>query len=246
MLAACGGSASVGPAKATPSAGLSGSVTVLAAASLTEAFLDDRSKLAAVTPGLSLPFSFAGSQQLVAQIESGAPADVVATADETSMGKLVAANLVDPPRAFATNLLEIAVAAGNPKGIRGLSDLSRPDLKVVLEDPSVPAGKYGRQALDRQGVKVDPVSLELDVKSELVKVETGEADAGIVYVTDIRSAGGKVSGVAVPADQNVIATYPVAVVRATAERALAQAFVEQLFSGTGRQALLARGFLAPR
>ncbi len=246
MVAACGGSTSTGSVTATPSAGLSGSLTVFAAASLTEALTDDRTKLAAVNPGLSLTFSFAGSQQLVAQIESGAPADVVATADETSMGRLVAANLVDTPQAFATNLLEIAVAPGNPKGVRGLSDLSRPDLRVVLEDPSVPAGKYGRQALDRQATRVNPVSLELDVKSELAKVETGEADAGIVYVTDIRSAGGKVSGVPIPADQNVIATYPVAVVRATARRGLAQAFVEQLFGGTGRQALLARGFLAPR
>jgi molybdate transport system substrate-binding protein len=246
VLAACGGSTSAGSAPATPTAGQSGSVTVFAAASLTEAFTDDRTKLAAVNPGLSLTFSFAGSQQLVAQIESGAPADVVATADEPSMGKLVAANLVDTPRDFATNLLEIVVAPGNPKGVRGLSDLSRADLKVVLEDPSVPAGKYGRQALDRQGVKVNPVSLELDVKSELVKVETGEADAGIVYVTDIRSAGGKVSGVAIPGDQNVVARYPVAVVRGTTKRELAQAFVQQLYSGPGRQALLARGFLAPR
>ncbi len=182
----------------------------------------------------------------MAQIESGAPADVIATADETSMGTLVAANLVDTPRDFATNLLEIAVAAGNPKGIRRLSDLSRPDLKVVLEDPSVPAGKYGRQALDRQGVKVNPASLELDVKSELAKVATGEADAGIVYVTDIKSAGGKVAGIAIPADQNVIATYPVAIVRASTNHALAQAFVDQLLNGTGQQALVARGFLAPR
>ena len=243
LLAACGGSTSPVFAVAPPLPKLSGSVTVFAAASLTEAFTDDKNHLAAANPGLTITYSFAGSQQLVAQIQSGAPADVVATADQPNMQKLVAANLVEPPRDFARNLLEIVVAPGNPKGVNGLSDLARSDLKVVLEDPSVPAGKYGRQALDKQGLKVNPVSLELDVKSELHKVEAGEADAGIVYVTDVKSAGGKATGVAIPADQNVVATYPVAVVKATANHGLAQAFVDQLISGTGQDALKSRGFL---
>ena len=220
-------------------------MTVFAAASLAEAFTDDKNYLAAASPDLSVTYSFAGSQQLVAQIQSDAPADVVATADQGTMQKLVAANLVETPRTFARNLLEIVVAAGNPKGVRGLSDLARSDLKVVLEDPSVPAGKYGRQALDKQGVKVNPVSLELNVKSELRKVETGEADAGIVYVTDVKSAGSKAAGVAIPEEQNVVATYPVAVVRATTNHAAAEAFVDQLLSGTGQDALTARGFLSP-
>jgi molybdate transport system substrate-binding protein len=245
LLAACGSSTSPGSAAATPSSKLSGSVIVFAAASLTEAFTDDKIHLSAANPGLTITYSFAGSQQLVAQIQSGAPADVVATADQTNMQKLVAANLVETPRDFAKNLLEIVVAPGNPKGVKGLSDLARSDLKVVLEDPSVPAGKYGRQALDKQGVKVNPVSLELDVKSELQKVETGEADAGIVYLTDVKSAGAKATGVAIPADQNVVATYPVAVVKATTNHAVAQAFVDQLINGTGQDALKARGFLSP-
>jgi molybdate transport system substrate-binding protein len=244
LLAACG-STSAPPAATAPSPQLSGSLTVFAAASLTEAFTEDKSRLTTANPGLSVTYSFAGSQQLVAQIQSGAPADVVATADGTNMQKLTAANLVENPRDFARNLLEIVVAPGNPKGVRGLADLARADLKVVLEDPSVPAGKYGRQALDRQGVKVNPVSLDLDVKSELQKVETGEADAGIVYVTDVRSAGTRTTGVAIPAAQNVVATYPVAVVKATTNRALAQVFVDQLISGTGQEALKARGFLSP-
>lgn len=116
---------------------------------------------------------------------------------------------------------------------------------MVLEDPSVPAGKYGRQALDKAGVTVHPVSLELDVKSELQKVVTGEADAGIVYVTDVRSAGSRASGVQIPAAQNVMATYPVAVVTNTKNRDAAERFVEQLISGAGREALKGRGFLAP-
>jgi molybdate transport system substrate-binding protein len=244
LLAACG-STSAGTAAATPSPKLSGSLTVFAAASLTEAFTDDKSRLTTANPGLSVTYSFAGSQQLVAQIQSGAPADVVATADETNMQKLAAANLVETSRDFARNLLEIVVAPGNPKGVKGLADLARADLKVVLEDPSVPAGKFGRQALDKQGVKVNPVSLELDVKSELQKVETGEADAGIVYVTDVKSAGTRATGVAIPAEQNVVAIYPVAVVKATTNHALAQVFVDQLISGMGQDALKARGFLSP-
>lgn len=245
LVAACGNPASGRPAAAPTVPSLSGSLTVFAAASLTEAFNNDKTLLSTANPSLSMTFSFAGSQQLVAQIQAGAPADVVATADEANMQKLVAANLVDAPRDFAKNLLEIVVASGNPKKITGLADLARTDLKVVLEDPSVPAGKYGRQALDKAGAKVNPVSLELDVKSELAKVETGEADAGIVYVTDVTSAGARATGVAIPSSQNVVASYPVAVVKATRNRNAAAAFVDQLISGIGRQALRARGFLAP-
>jgi molybdate transport system substrate-binding protein len=245
LLAACGSATSPGSAATTPSPKISGILTVFSAGSLTEAFTDDKNQLVAASPGLSVAFSFAGSQQLVAQIQSGAPADVVATADEANMQNLLAANLVGTPRDFAKNLLEIVVAPGNPKGVKGLSDLARSELKVVLEDPSVPAGKYGRQALDKLGVKVNPVSLELNVKSELQKVETGEADAGIVYVTDVKSAGSKATGVPIPADQNVVATYPVAVVKTATNHSLAQAFVDQLISGTGQDALKARGFLSP-
>ena len=243
-IVACGGSSSP-TAAGSPTPKLSGTVTAFAAASLTEAFNDDKAKLAAANPGLTVTYSFAGSQQLVAQIQAGAPADVVATADEANMQKLVAANLVETPRIFARNLLEIVVAPGNPKGVHGLADLGRSDLKVVLGDPSVPAGKYARQALNKLGVRVNPVSLELDVKSELQKVEAGEADAGIVYVTDVAAAGARATGVAIPADQNVAATYPVAIVKATANHALAQAFEDQLIAGAGRDALKARGFLSP-
>ena len=245
ILVGCGGAPSPGPVAATTSPRLSGPVLVFAAASLTEALADDRTSLERANPDLALTYNFAGSQQLVAQVQSGAPADVVATADQASMQKLVDANLVEAPRVFARNLLEIVVARGNPKGVKGLPDLARRDLRVVLEDPSVPAGKYGRQALEKQGVKLSPVSLELDVKSELQKVEAGEADAGIVYVTDVRSAGAKATGVAIPADQNVLATYPVAVVRASAHHSLAQAFIDQLVTGPGQVALRAHGFLAP-
>jgi molybdate transport system substrate-binding protein len=206
-------------------------VTVAAAASLTEAF----EALGGAT------FSFAGSQQLVAQVEGRAPVDVVATADAEAMDRLVRSALVDPPVTFARNRLAIAVETGNPDRIGGLVDLGRSGLKVVLADPAVPAGRYARRALDRAGVVVRPVSLELDVKAVARKVAAGEADAGIVYVTDV-AAGARVD---IPEGANVVATYPVAVVRATANRAGAQAFVDRLLGPDGRTALAAHGFELP-
>lgn len=206
-------------------------VTVLAAASLTEVLTE----LGGAT------FSFAGSQQLVAQVEAGAPVDVVATADPEAMERLVRAGLVDAPQTFARNRLAIAVEPGNPERIAGMGDLARPGLKVVLADPSVPAGRYARQALDRAGVAVRPVSLELDVKAVARKVEAGEADAGIVYATDV-SATARVD---IPDAANVVATYPVAVVRATGDRAGAEAFVRRLLGDAGRSALVGHGFVLP-
>ena len=241
--AACGGP----PPAPSPSSrdALTGSLTVFAAASLTDAFNDVRSRLQSAHQDLSLTYSFAGSQQLVTQIENGAPADVVATADQITMQTLVSGGLAINPRTFARNKLEMAVAPGNPKHITGLHDLARSDLQVVLADSSVPAGRYARQVLHRQGVTVNPVSLELDVRSELGRVELGNADAAIVYVTDVISAGSAVSGIAIPDDENVIASYPVAVLRTARNAAAAQAFIDQLVSGAGAQVLRTRGFLAP-
>lgn len=211
-------------------AGTSG-VTVAAAASLTGAF----EALGGAT------FSFAGSQQLVAQVEAGAPVDVVATADPQAMDRLVREGLVDPPATFARNRLAIAVPPENPARIAGLADLGRGGVKVVLADPAVPAGRYARQMLDRAGVVVQPVSLELDVKAVARTVAAGEADAGIVYATDVAGAG----RVDIPDAANVVATYPVAVVRATGDRAGAQAFVDRLLGPAGRAALAGQGFELP-
>lgn len=223
--------------------GLTGSLTVFAAASLTAPFNAAKARLVAGNPGFSLTYSFAGSQRLAAQIGAGAPADVVATADQETMARLVAAGLVGTPTDFATNSLQIAVTPGNPEAITHLGNLARPGLKVVLADPSVPAGRYTRQALDKAGVTVRPVSLELDVTSVLGKVTSGEADAAVVYVTDVAAAGTAVTGVDIPAMHNVVARYPVAVVSDTPNRRAAEAFVDQLLHGPGRSALLSHGFL---
>lgn len=236
-IAACSGeagrSASAGRPEATP-------ITVFAAASLTEAFSSTTSAVPQVRP----TFSFAGSQQLATQLEQGAEADVVATADVPSMQRLVDARLVDRPVTFAHSTLVIAVAPDNPKGVAGLADLARPGLAVVLADPSVPAGRYARQVLDDAGVRVAPRSLELDVKATLAKVAAGEADAAIVYATDVRGSGGKATAVSFPEAAGVVVEYRIAVVSATVRRRAAEAFVAAATSGPVRDALVAAGFSA--
>lgn len=214
-------------------------LTVLAAASLTEAFGD----LAAELPDVDLRFSFAGSSALVTQIQEGAPADVFASADERTMQKLVDAGLVDTPVVFAGNELAIAVEPGNPLGITGLADLAREDLVVVLVEPAVPAGAYADQALAAAKVSVTSRSRELDVKAALTKVTTGEADAAIVYATDIGAAGDRADGVEIPDEHNVVVAHTIAVVKATRHRAAAEAFVREVARGAGLESLRRHGFL---
>jgi molybdate transport system substrate-binding protein len=235
LAAACGGARDGG-------SGGRAELRVFAAASLTAAFgrLGDRFTAA---NGTKVTFNFAGSQALATQIRQGAPADVFASADLANMDKVK--DLVATPQAFAGNLLQIVVEKGNPKGVEGLGDLARGGLKVVLAAEEVPAGKYARQALDRAHVSVAPVSLEDSVKAVVGKVGLGEADAGIVYVTDVRAGGDKVEGVDIPMDQNVVATYPIAVVGASTHRSEAQAFMDLVRSAEGRQVLEGYGFLPP-
>jgi molybdate transport system substrate-binding protein len=250
VASGCGSSSKTGSSTTTSgptgTTALSGHLNVYAAASLTEAFNDLKSSLATSNPGLSLTMNYAGSQALVSQIEQGAPADVFASADEKNMDKLVAKGLVETPQTFAHNKLEIAVQPGNPKHITGLADLEKPGVTLVLADPSVPAGNYARQAFQKAGLPAPkPVSNELDVKSAVAKVASGDADATIVYVTDVKAAGSKVAGVTIPDNQNVIATYPIAALKASKNLPAAEAYVTEVVSGSGQQALQARGFLPP-
>lgn len=212
--------------------GEAGRPRVLAAASLTDVFED----LGGAT------FQFAGSQALVRQVRDGAPADVIATADEASMQVLVQADLVEAPVVFARNELVIAVEPGNPEAIDGLEDLGRDDLLVVLADPSVPAGRYAARALAEAGVEVRARSLELDVRAALTKVAAGEADAAVVYATDVEAADGRAEAVAI--DDDVEVGYPVAVL-ADGDRAAGRAFVQLLLGERGRRVLRAHGFLVP-
>ena len=251
VLGACSSGSSKTSATTAPAApvttapALTGALNVFAAASLTGALNSVKATLETADPGLSLTFIFGGSNTLAAQIQQGAPADVFASADKANMDKLVAAGLVDPPVVFARNKLEIAVAPGNPKHVTGLADLSKPGVTVVLEAPGVPAGDYTRSVLAKLGITVTPRSLETDVKSAVAKVAAGEADATVVYVTDVTAAGSSVAGVTIPeADQPVI-TYPIAVVTASRNQAAARAFVASAVSGEVQKALEAAGFAPP-
>ncbi len=239
-------SSPTGTSKPVGAPKLGGTLTVFAAASLTGAFNREKATLEAADPALSLTYNFAGSQALVTQIQQGAPADVFASADTSHMDTLVEAGLVETPKVFAENLLEIAVAPGNPKHIAGLADLEKPGITLVLADTSVPAGKYARQAFTKAGLPAPkPASNELDVKATLAKLILGDADAVVVYVSDVKSAGDKVEGITIPSDQNVRATYPIAAVKASRNLAGAEAFVDEIASGSGQRALAAAGFLTP-
>lgn len=220
-------------------------VRVFAAASLRESFLALGAEFRADHPQVALDFVFAGSSTLASQIVHGAEAAVFAAADEASMSRLATAHLVDgAPRTFATNRLGIAVAAGNPKRVAGLADLARPDLAVVLAAPTVPAGAYASRVLDMVGVELRPRSFEADVRSVLTKVSLGEADAGIVYVTDVAAGGANIQGVDIPEGQNVIARYPIAVVKDSGGTS-ARAFRDFVLSPRGREVLTSFGFGAP-
>ncbi|MDQ6713389.1 MAG: molybdate ABC transporter substrate-binding protein [Candidatus Dormibacteraeota bacterium] len=241
LCSACGQSA---PAAVTASP-LSGSITVFAAASLNAGFKAAGANFEKAHPGTTIDFNFAGSPTLVAQIQQGATGDVFASADQSNMQKLIDAGLVGTPTVFARNKLAIVVAAGNPKRINSLADLGRAGLLVVLCGSTVPCGRYGAQALAKAGVKVTPASLETDVKSVVTKVALGEADAGIVYVTDIKAAGRAVAGIPIADGQNVVADYPVAALKATQNGALAKAFIGYLLSADGQNTLASFGFTSP-
>ena len=227
---------------------VTGAITVLAAASLTESFKEIGAAFEASNPGSKVTFSFAASSALAAQINQGAPADVFASADLANMDKLTAAQgagLLAAPTIFASNKLQIIVGKGNPKGIVTVSDLAKPGVIFVTAAPEAPIGRYAKQVFDKARVSVTPRSLEADVKSVVNKVTLGEADAGIVYATDIKAAGEKAVGVAIPDELNVIATYPIAVTRAAKNPAAATAFVS-FVAGPAGQAVLSRyGFSKP-
>jgi molybdate transport system substrate-binding protein len=216
-------------------------VVVFAASSLRPAF-DRMPGPPTSNSNAGLAFNYAGSQTLTSQLVQGAKADVFASADMEHMAAVEKAGLVEgTPQVFAHNRLEIAVAKGNPKGIHGLQDLARKGVVVVLADPSVPAGKYAQQALVMAGIVVKPVSLELQVTGVLTKVALGEADAGIVYVSDVKTSG-HVDGVPIPDEENVIADYPIAVLKSASDPILANEFVSFVLSANGQSILEQAGF----
>jgi molybdate transport system substrate-binding protein len=225
---------------------LTGHLHVAAAASLKNAFDELARLFASDHPGVTVDPTYDGSSTLVTQLGQGAVEDVVALADTRTMASDTAAGLVeaDPP-VFATNTLEIAVAPGNPRHITSVADLARTGLQVVLCAPQVPCGAAAETALAAAAITVRAASQEQNVTAVLTKVAAGEADAGLVYATDVRAATGTVDGVTFPEAKNAVNAYPIAVLRDAPSPVLAQAFVDLVLSAQGQRVLESYGFGAP-
>ena len=224
----------------------SGEITVFAAASLTESFDAMAKQFQKKYPNVDVRFNYDASSNLATQINQGAPADVFASADEDNLQKTIDAGTVTPPPVvFAKNRLEIAVEKGNPKKIKGLADLGKSGLVVVLCADQVPCGKYAAESLGKAGVSVSPASKEENAKATLSKVSIGESDASIVYVTDVKASKGTKSGVKIADKVNVIATYPMGVVKDSQNAEAAKAWVQFVTSKDGQKTLRKFGFLPP-
>lgn len=253
-LAGCGtGSAGSGPSATATASGspsgssqVSGKITVLAAASLTESFTTIGKDFEAAHPGTTVTFSFGSSATLATQVNQGAPADVFASADQRTM-KMVTdqGNEATKPVIFVTNTLEIAVPKGNPGKITGLSDFANPKKKTALCAKEVPCGAAAQKVFKAAKITATPVSYEADVKAALQKVETDEVDAALVYKTDVASAAGSVTGIDFPEASEAVNEYPITTLKSSKQRATAEAFVNYVATGPGQQVLKKAGFGAP-
>jgi molybdate transport system substrate-binding protein len=249
-LAACGGDGAEEPSGGGTGTGsastVTGTVTVFAAASLTGSFKKIGTDFEAANPGARVTFNFAGSSALATQINQGAPADVFASAAPANMKTVTdAGNAEGTPATFVRNQLVIAVPRGNPAGVAGLADLTRPGVKVALCAQQVPCGGAARTALAAAGVKLTPVTLEQDVKAALQKVKLGEVDAALVYRTDAKASASDVDGVEFPESGRAVNDYPVVVLKSAPNKATARAFVAYVRSDKGKAVLADAGFQAP-
>lgn len=233
-------------ASASASDKLSGEVTVFAAASLKESFTTLGKEFEKEHPGTKVTFSFGGSDALAASITGGAPADVFASASPKTM-KIVtdAGGAAGTPATFVRNQLQIATLPGNPDKIASLKDLTKSDLKVVLCDRTVPCGAAAEKAIEAGKLKLTPVSYEEDVKSALNKVVLKEADAAVVYKTDVKAAGDKVEGVEFPESADAVNDYPITVLKESQNSDAAKAFIALVQSAEGQKVLSEAGFLQP-
>jgi molybdate transport system substrate-binding protein len=244
VLAGCG-SGDDDQAKSSGS-GETGTINVLAAASLTEVFTDLAKDFEKDHPGVKVKLAFDSSATLAEQVNQGAPADVLATADTDTMQTVVDQDGTDgDPKVFATNHLVMAVPPGNKAGITSINDLDKPGVKYVVCVDTAPCGKLAVKVLAASGVKAKPASEEVDVKATLSKVELDEADAGLVYASDIVSAGDKVQKVDLPTDDENLNTYPIAALSDARKPTLAKQWVDLVLSSKGQQALADAGFGKP-
>jgi len=233
---------------ASPSSGgrPSGTLTVFAAASLTDVFTALGKELKADIPGLDVRFNFAGSSALATQLTQGAPADVFASADEAQMKVVTDAGLqAQDPAIFTENVLEIAVPKGDPGHVTGLADFAKPDLALAICAPDVPCGAAAQTVFHAAGITAVPDTEEEDVKAALTKVQLGEVDAALVYATDVQAAGSEVTGIPFPEAEKAINRYPICRLRAAQNPKAAQAFLDLVRSDAGQKALTAAGFRTP-
>lgn len=235
-----------GSKPASPPSPMSGKVVVFAAASLKPAFTQIGQQFKAENPGSSVDFEFAGSSELATQLTQGASADVFASADTAQMDAVAKAGmLAGPPANFASNTLVIVTAPGNPKNIGSFNDLARPGLGVVICQKAVPCGSATQRVEDSTTVRLNPVSEELSVTDVLNKVTSGQADAGLVYVTDAHSAGDKVTTVNFPEAGGAVNVYPIAALKSAPQPTLAQKFAAMVTGSTGQNVLAQYGFAKP-
>ncbi|HEY5857984.1 MAG TPA: molybdate ABC transporter substrate-binding protein [Aldersonia sp.] len=241
------GSESTTTAAAATSAGgeVTGEITVFAAASLNSTFTELGKSFESAHPDTAVTFNFAGSSDLVTQLEQGAPGDVFASANTANMDKAVDSELVaGEPVDFASNVLTIVTAPGNPKGITGFADLAAPGTTVVVCAEQVPCGAATKTVEENTGVTLTPVSEESSVTDVLGKVTSGQADAGVVYVTDAKGAGDAVTEVTFPESAEAVNVYPIAVLEESKNPATAQAFVDLVTGPEGQEVLSEAGFAA--
>jgi molybdate transport system substrate-binding protein len=241
LLAGCA-APSPGPAD---SDALTGTVTILAAASLTESLDELASRFEEEHPSVDVVISYGGSSALAEQIISGSPADIFFSANESTMTTVTDAGLTVDPTVLLTNVLEIAVPAGNPGGVTGLADFANADLTIALCDPAVPCGSAAEKLFAATGITPSVDTLEADVKAALTKVSLGEVDAALVYVTDVQAAGDEVEGIEVPEAADVVNTYPISLLTDAADADLAQAFIDFVSSAEGLEVFSDAGFGTP-
>jgi len=245
LLAGCGSSDDSSGTPSSSSSGTSGTITVFAASSLTGAFTQIGDDFMAAHPGSKVVFQFGSSGDLATSIVQGATADVFASAAPANMDAVVAAGDAKSSTNFVSNTAEIATPPDNPKHITSLADLTGPGVRVALCVPTAPCGALAQQLFAKAGIAITPAASEPDVKTTLAVVQSGEVDAGIVYVTDVKAAGDAVTGVEIPASSNGVTEYPIATLTNSANPTLASAFVDYVRSDAGQQVLQDAGFQAP-
>lgn len=248
LTAGCSAASSPTPAPTGSTGGGAGSsatLTVFAAASLKESFTSIANDFETAHPGVTVTLNFGPSSGLASQILAGAPADVFASASQKNMDQVTTSGAATAPVVFATNAMAIALPPTNPGHITALTDLARADIKVAVCQSAVPCGVGAAQVFTKAKINVTPVTQEADVKAVLTKVQLGEVDAGIVYVTDLTAAGDKVKGLDIATDLNYSTAYPIATLTKAANPSLAADFVAAVTSASGRKVLQAAGFAAP-